>query len=159
MHQPRTLGFLAILIAVVGLGASSPASRAQEAMPTWLTGVVTSVVGAQLVIAANARAEGLVLPGKDVRIYNPDDMNRVTASPVEPGGLVFAMNEAGGYVPIGFLTEISTRMEEGYDHAGYPRSMVTEGRFISSGWSSMPASHFVNAQDVIKRSARVRRTR
>lgn len=132
----------------------------------WLTGVVTSVVGAQLVIAANARAEGIVLPNKEVKIYNPDDM-RAAIDP-GPGSLVFMMAEDGSYKPIGFLTEMhaavdtpitgefeSTSMIDKVTRSGYPGTLRIEGRFISTGLTEVP----INFNWPNDRATRVKRIR
>lgn len=110
----------------------------------WLSGVVTSVVGAQLVIATKGRIEGLVIPDREVKVFTPADMKLETTT-LGPGCMLFTLHGDGSYHPIGFLTEITASVDEplrgefamthGVD---YPRTMKVEGRFIMTGGTQVP---------------------
>jgi hypothetical protein len=76
----------------------------------WLSALVTSVVGAQVVIAAKDRQplEGIIVPDTEIKLYSPQEADAHTrlANPQAVGNFVFMLSK-GEYVPVGVLTEVN----------------------------------------------------
>jgi hypothetical protein len=92
----------------------------------WLTGVVTSVVGAQLAIAAQRSVEGIIMPDTEIKLYQPADVP--TADLMSD---VYVKNADGDFMPIGYIRSISVSFEHPMtvDVTGY---MGNARRFYSA---------------------------